>query len=72
MLMGSQGTRAMSCSLRRRWKALAGSRLGTRGGTIGKGGLYVSFSDGQEDCADVESVLDAGEADDAEMLELEL
>lgn len=71
MLVGSQGMRARSCSLRRRWKALAGSGLGTKGRMGGVGGMYVGFSDGLEDCAGVESVVDAGEADEVEMLELE-
>jgi hypothetical protein len=30
----------------------------------------VGFSDGLEECAGVESMVDAGEADDVEMLEL--
>ena len=66
MVVGSQGVRARSCSLRRRWKALAGSGAGTKGAMGGVGG----FSGGLGECSGVESVFDAGEADEVEMLEL--
>ena len=44
--------------------------MGTKGGMVAVGGLYVALSDGLEDWADVESVLGAGEADNVELLEL--
>ena len=70
MVVGSQGVRARSCSLRRRWKALAGSGAGTKGAMGGVGGLCVGFTGGLGECSGVESVFDAGEADEVEMLEL--
>lgn len=72
MPKGSQGTRIRLCSLRMRWKALAGSRApGVKRGILEAKDLGTSLFEANDECVDVDCGLDASNVSGVESFEQE-